>query len=424
MPVPAAKLKIAVVGAGVGGLTAARRLRDKGYEKVTVYEREATVGGKVCSYSHQGRMYELGALWSSPRYAIIGRFAKECGATRRGARLPDILEGGVLCNYAGYMRKNFRPVELGAAFLSLGKALLTYPGIGRPGLNFLGSGSPDSFERFSTEAGFGGIARMSASFFSGCGFLQNDAVPAPYLMKMMHIFIDVLVVEALALSRGRMGIFERGWQDLWQQLARSLDVRHSSDITAIRRREENGEPTIELTVGRETETYDRLVIASPLDTLGRFVDLREEERDLFSRVLTHRFKVTLVEAEGLPHASLMDHVPREKTGHISLVARQHADTDVFSIYQQLGEGTGEDEAISTMHEDVKVMGGRISQVITSKTWRYFPHVSTEDIRGGFYGKLERLQGKCGTFYVGSLMNMETVEHTAQFSVDLIDRKFS
>ncbi len=37
--------------------------------------------------------------------------------------------------------------------------------------------------------------------------------------------------------------------------------------------------------------------------------------------------------------------------------------------------------------------------------------------------MDALQGKYGTFYVGSVMNMETVEHTAQFSTDLVDRHF-
>lgn len=419
-----AQLKIAIVGAGPAGLTAAHRLREKGYAAVTVYEREATVGGKVCSYMHDGRSYELGALWSSPRYAIIGKFAQACGATRRGATLPDILEGGIRRNYAGYMRAHFRMLELGAAFLSLGKALVTSPGLGRPGQVFSGeAATAENFARFADAAGFGGIARMAASFFSGCGFLQNDVVPAPYMMKMMHIFIDVLVLDALGLSKTRMKIFDRGWQEIWQHLARSMDVRCSSEITAIRRREENGAPKIELTADGQTETYDRLIIAAPPGALGRCLDFREEERDLFSRVRTHPYKVTLIEAENLGHVSLMDHVPREKTGHVALIAQQHADRDVYTIYQQLHEGMNDDQATALMHEDVQALGGRVNRIVTSKTWRYFPHVGTEDFRNGFYEKVERLQGRLGTYYAGSLMNMETVEHTAQFSVDLIDRKF-
>lgn len=423
MRAPVEDLKMAIVGAGVAGLTAAHRLREKGYDSITVYEREASVGGKVCSYSYQGNVYELGALWSSPRYKIIDRFASEVGAKRRGARLPDLLEDGVLQNYAGYMKSHFRPLELAKMFFHLGRSFVTYPSLRRANLGSLGFEASDSFERYSKAEGFGELASMAESFFAGCGYPHHDIVPAPYLMKMMHLFIDVLAVEVLALSRTRMKIFQNGWQDLWVKMARGFDVRHSSSITKIARYDQHGKPKTNVTVDGRVETYDRLILASPLDTCGLFVDLRDEERDLFSKIRTHRYKVTLVEAENVPHASMMDHVSTDKVGHINLIARQSLGTNVHTVYQRLDDQLSEERATALMHEDIRAMGGTLSKIITSKIWKYFPHVSTEDIRSGFYDKLERLQGKCGTFYVGSLMNMETVEHTAQFSIELIDRKF-
>ena len=76
-----------------------------------------------------------------------------------------------------------------------------------------------------------------------------------------------------------------------------------------------------------------------------------------------------------------------------------------------------------MFEDLVAMGARDIRVIAAKTWSYFPHVSTDDIRAGFYDSMSALQGRYGTYYVGSVMNMETVEHTAQFSAQLVDRCF-
>ena len=50
-------MKIAVLGAGVSGLTAARLLKDKGHE-VTVYEKESTPGGLARTRYTQGYLYD------------------------------------------------------------------------------------------------------------------------------------------------------------------------------------------------------------------------------------------------------------------------------------------------------------------------------------------------------------------------------
>ncbi len=62
-------LRIGIIGAGVSGLSAAHYLRLAGYERVTVLEREPRVGGKCCSVTVDGRVYEMGALMAHRDYA-------------------------------------------------------------------------------------------------------------------------------------------------------------------------------------------------------------------------------------------------------------------------------------------------------------------------------------------------------------------
>jgi hypothetical protein len=416
-------VKIAIIGGGVAGLTAAHRLRAKGYRDITVYEREAGVGGKVCSYVHEGRAYELGALWSSPRYRIIGELAEQVGATRRADRLPHVLDQGVTSSYARYLRSHYSLIDVGAAFLNLARTFVRYPTIRKPTLAGIPPALSDNFDRFAGREGFQTLADVSASFFTGCGYLQNDRVPAIYLMKMMYLFIDVLIVDVLGLNGTRIDIFDNGWQELWKAVAKDFDVRCASTITQITRHSGDGQIKTAITVDDATDVYDRLILASPLGSSHQFMDLRPDERELFSKIRTHRYKVTLIEATSLPHASVVDHVPRAMAGHVNLIARQHRGADVYTIYQQLEEDISEDDATSLMYEDVASMGAHNARVITTKAWNYFPHVSTDDIRAGFYESMSALQGKYGTYYVGSVMNMETVEHTAQFSIQLVDRCF-
>lgn len=416
-------MRIAIIGGGVAGLTAAHRLRTKGYHNITVYEREPNVGGKVCSYIHDGRAYELGALWSSPRYRIMGELAEYVGATRRRDRLPAVLDQGATTSYAHYLRTHYHPLDVATAFAKLARTFLRYPVIRRPTLSGIPPAVAQDFDRFAGCEGFQTLADVSASFFTGCGYLQNDRVPAIYLMKMMHLFIDVLIVDVLGLKNTRIDIFDNGWQELWKALAKDFDVRCSSTITQVTRQTETGHRKTTITADEKTEIFDRVILASPLDSSHHFMDLRADERELFSKVQTHRYKVTLIEATSLPHASVVDHVPRTMTGHVNLIARQHRDADVFTIYQQLEDVIGDEDATALMFDDLAAIGARDTKVITAKTWNYFPHVSTDDIRAGFYESMSALQGKYGTYYVGGVMNMETVEHTAQFSVELVDRYF-
>jgi len=95
-------LRIAIIGAGVAGLSAAQRLKDLGYRDITIYEKEDRVGGKVLSYRHKGRVYELGALWSSGQYEVINALAARFGHKTYGARLPDVLKDGESFSYRRY----------------------------------------------------------------------------------------------------------------------------------------------------------------------------------------------------------------------------------------------------------------------------------------------------------------------------------
>ena len=53
--------RIALIGAGAAGLTAAETLKGKGYQHVTIFEKESFAGGKCRTISYEGRTYELGA---------------------------------------------------------------------------------------------------------------------------------------------------------------------------------------------------------------------------------------------------------------------------------------------------------------------------------------------------------------------------
>jgi hypothetical protein len=74
-------------------------------------------------------------------------------------------------------------------------------------------------------------------------------------------------------------------------------------------------------------------------------------------------------------------------------------------------------------EDLERMGASLEAVVDTRRWRYFPHVTTTDMAGGYYEQLEGLQGENGTYYAGEVMSFASVELCARYSKALVDRFF-
>lgn len=54
---------ILIIGGGIAGIAAARRLFDHGYTNLTILEAENRIGGRINSVKESGSLFELGAQW-------------------------------------------------------------------------------------------------------------------------------------------------------------------------------------------------------------------------------------------------------------------------------------------------------------------------------------------------------------------------
>ena len=82
---------VAVIGAGVAGLTAARTLVDAGLS-VRVHEARDRVGGRLLSSTEGGRTVDLGASWFWPQEPGVQALARELGV----ATFPQALAGDAM----------------------------------------------------------------------------------------------------------------------------------------------------------------------------------------------------------------------------------------------------------------------------------------------------------------------------------------
>lgn len=418
------ELRIAIVGAGASGLSAAHTLRKLGYQNIVVFEKEDRPGGKVHSFAHQGSVYELGAVWIGSSYQTILDLAAEYEVAFEEAVRAGVYYDGKFYSYEEYVFEKYSTVELMGSYANLLAMERQFPSIERPG--FAG-GKDDlhmSLGPFAEKFGVELITNIVASFITGCGYGYYEEVPAQYLLKLIPVIINGTVADMFGMSEGiPMSSFTLGWQELWRKVAADLDVRYEAEVTSVSRKSVDGKPVIEVTAGGKIESFDRLIVSVDPEAYKNFLDLTAEEADIFNRVETYRYAVTLFEAANLPHGSISEHIKRETMGGVNFFAHFHPETNIYTAYQLVPDNFSDDDITDAIKADIEQVGGVFKTLVYRKIWSYFPHFSKEDLDQKMDEKIEALQGRKGAYFVGGLMNFETVENTARFAVDLMQRHF-
>ena len=408
--------RIGVIGAGASGLAAADALRRAGYGSVTVLEKSERVGGKCCTFFHDGRSYELGAAAITSAYVDVHALMGECGV-RSSAGI-----GGVFVDLeTGHRRSTYVPAALRGSPLAaarLGREGVRYAAalwrerrILRPGFAGISPELCAPFSSWARARGLEGVASLIEPWFTGFGYGRFDEVPAAYVLKYSGLF------------RFPLGeLLVTGYQGLWERVAARLDVRLGVRIERIRR---GAEVVVE--TDRETFAFDFLVVACPPEDALGILDAADEERELFSRVVYENYHVVAASVEGAPGSARYGFVPRhlrrDRAGRVAFWYRRWMESDVVVYYCLPPAGTKPDETIETVRRDVVQMGGKVTHVHRKQAWRYFPHIASDDMRLGYYDRLEAMQGRRRTYFVGELFAFATVQNVVAYARALVARCF-
>jgi predicted NAD/FAD-dependent oxidoreductase len=419
--------RIAVVGAGPSGLTAAYTLQQLGYQNVTVFDKNDYVGGKVRSYHNGSKITELGAVFASPDYTLVLNLANKFNipyVTQTTSQLIVDEQGNKLAPQA-FLTSRYSLPQILAATVAYGAALTLFSGDQNNGFAWQ---LPDlylPFDQFAAKYGFTPIAELIKAVMIGFGYGFYETTPAIYYMKLMPWLVKIGGPQGL--QSATYYSFPTGYQSLWQAVAQTLNVKLNSEVTSITRNPLSANP-IHLVVNHaEAHDFDAVIISAPLHKVQSFVALSDDEKALFANVQSERYIVDVFNASGLTPEEVLFLYPNATASalnHASVWANVDKTVPYFVGYQIVDWGAPETLITDTLAGDIAAWGGgQLGGVLLRQEWDYFPHVTSSALAQGFYERVEALQGWSNTFYVGGTLSFETVEHSARYAQELVYKNF-
>lgn len=415
---------VVVIGAGPGGLCAARELERAGH-RVTVLEERDAVAGKCQSVTVDGRAFDLGGHICTNRYVRTAELVTELGMETERTTRYRVLD--VAARTA--VRQSMAFLRDGALQRYRALREREFPRIGEPGLAHSARALAAPVTTWLAEHRLESMAESFGTGYTAAGYGHlDDDLSALYFVKYAEM--TGLLSGGGRELLGHKGDFTLvgGFATLWRRIAGELkDVRCGVRVTSVERHaggSADGRPGgVRVHTDSGPVEADDLVLAVPLDRILPVLDATAQERDLAARIRSNAYHTVLATASGLPENAFyfLDRPSATRTarGHCVSYHHRYPDSDVRTFYSY---GRPED-GTALLREDVECLGGRLEEVHLRRAWAFMPHFGGDDLANGALDRLDALQGRSHTYYVGGLPAFELVECAVAHAQDLARRHF-
>ncbi|RDX95598.1 fadD28, partial [Mucuna pruriens] len=410
--------RIGIVGAGPSGLSAAYALARFGYNDITVLEKHHTVGGMCESVEIEGKVYDLGGqVLAASSAPVIFHLAKE---TASPLEEMDSHKLAVIDSSSG----QYQDIKVADDYVSVMSLTLEIQekvkNSGRLGVHAVSEVASDLAPEYLERHGLKSVPKSVAYGYtaSGYGFIQD----------MPYAYIHEFTRTSMA---GKIRRFKGGYTSLWQRIAESLPIKlHcNTEVLTIKRNSHSVTVNVNASNKIETMEFDKIIIS---EGETEVMDVSELEKDLFSKVETNDYYTTAFKIKGLEHMPVgfyyfSEYMEDPSTiGNPVAMQKFYADTNIFLFWSYGNSLDIKGPAVTELAiKSIESMGGQVESFILQRRFKYFPHVSSQDMKNGFYEKVEsELQGSRNTYYVGGLMAFELTERNSSYAMALICKKFA
>lgn len=408
---------VVIIGGGSGGTYSAIRLKEHG-KTVTLIEREAVLGGHVNTYhdAATGTTFDYGVI-TFDNISVVTDYFKHFDVPL--GPVGDLFSPKTTF-YADFDTSKPLPESpfppdnaTGAALFAYQDHLLRFPFLSNgynlpspvPGDLLLTWGA--FLKKYQLEA----LAYTSFSILQGIGNIL--AQPTLYVMKYMPLSTVQNILTGSFLTTVHHNNHEL-YDKALLELGSSALV--SSNVTQVIRSHNGVQITVSTPSGPKLIKASKLLIAiqPKLENLG-FVDLNFEERYLFGQFNNSYYWDILLRNPGLPpNISVNNANPAAPLALPAMPGLYFvAASPIPNVYQvyytspyALSEEFVKKDVLTTTAKLVKAFGfppvNGTPEFVGFNDHRPFElTVSTDAVVGGFYDKLNGLQGKRNTWYTGA-----------------------
>lgn len=444
--------KIGIIGAGPSGLSAAEALRDNGYTNVIILERSARPGGMTFSKEYvdpatrKKFIYELGSLM--PVGANVGHFADLLSRydlhLGKGPDPNRVMKGAV---YSLEQQKNlidYKQSKIGYsytkilhAFVDLNKIRYCFrkklSNLSKPGFANLTTDElkelSQPYEDWIDSKEFWIIGPetkfVMGSILGFCNPTYKNKISALYMVKLMMQFAK----PPRRYLNGEFQFLREGYQELWNRIAKQHNIHYKSNIQNISRSDNH----IKITTDHEVITVDKLIISCSPEKTKQFLDLTDEERGIFNKIIYCPGTRAVFKAKGMPHDGfygLLEPYYDEKLYPCILAFFPEAQLDDNTwLYGATFSGESLNDMKLALTKSEEILRNHFNaydiQWVDQCHWHeYNPHFSCEDVADHIYERYEGLQGKHKTYYTGGAIAGGTNPVVIDYSYDLVQRMMS
>ena len=464
--------RICIIGGGPAGISAAMYLQKKGYTNYEVYEKLNKVGGKSYSpkfeVNGEKRSYETGAIMGAITYHAVHEVEEFGGTTHadgpnmrrmyRDSSGKEIFPFDIKKNFS--IKKTLGLMKLKKQMKKLVQIMETkykgydcyghrgvaqgkYSGLDKSvnnALNLIEGENPNlkdlamPFDQFCKLNGVEEVMRIWIGPYTSFGYGYFDEIPAAYVMK----YLDT--TTAIEFVNMRLWTWKDGTQSIYINANKNLlhPVHLNTEVVKVVRPAEGEEGKIQVTLkdkdGERVEEFDKLIVTTPLDYFAKYADAREEEKELFSKIIHEKYVdfIARFDKDAGPTISgyIFDNMTYDRLGHAMVYYHRWEDLKgncpsvVYALRNHLGsEDVSYEYTIDTMMKDMELCGYPVKERLFEQETYYCPHVCSADYADGWYDKLEAMQGKQNTYYAGEILGFGDMEDTCAASKDIITRFF-
>ncbi|RZT83847.1 protoporphyrinogen oxidase /UDP-galactopyranose mutase [Pseudonocardia sediminis] len=252
-------IDVVVVGAGMAGVVAARRLRARGLS-VVVLESDGHTGGRIRTERRPGLRLEHGGIFHTRGYRAMARLLRETGLDGDTVAVPTGFHTG-LRRKGEWHHVDYGsvPGPLRTSALSVGDKASVLRAAGP----ILASRPKDlgdlvSFARRDTRAVTDGLTDTAGRWFTAAPHeflwgVPSDRLSAAMLALQLHVFT------------GELREIDGGADRLVTALADGLDIRHGTPVEHV---EDTGDGVVVHARGEQIAAR-RAVLACPADVTAR-----------------------------------------------------------------------------------------------------------------------------------------------------------